>query len=138
MSRRDPNFLHPALAFAFGYAKPEFEATHQGYQVILTDTFRTQKEQHELYQIGRTKDKDKKIVTTCDGYRKMSRHNYDPALAMDVAFVKDGKCDWNLELFRDFAKLINQAESQIEWGYSLWNWDAPHFQLPLSFAENNT
>lgn len=45
--------------------------------------YRSPDEQNELYQIGRTKPGVK--VTNIDGYTKLSKHNYYPALAVDVA-----------------------------------------------------
>jgi len=53
---------------------------------------RSPEEQFELYKIGRVlkngvwviKDKSKK-VTNCDGYIKVSNHNFSPSKAVDVA-----------------------------------------------------
>ena len=36
----------------------------------ITCGIRTAEEQHDLYEIGRTKNKNRKPVTYCDGYKK--------------------------------------------------------------------
>lgn len=46
---------------------------------------RTPAEQAELYAIGRTKELDRKPVTTKDGTNKLSMHNHSPSKAVDIA-----------------------------------------------------
>lgn len=60
-----------------------------------------------------------------------SRHNSMPATAMDIVPYP---VDWeNLQRFKNLATVIKQCAKEqgidVEWGYDLWRWDMPHWQL---------
>lgn len=93
---------------------------------------RSKQEQNGLYQIGRTVELDRGIVTNCDGFKVLSNHNYYPSPAVDVMPYP---IKWDdIDGVTAFATLVmNIAEDmdiQIEWG---GNWssfkDYPHYQL---------
>lgn len=94
-------------------------------QAFITDGYRSNEEQTQLYALGRTKPG--KIVT----YAKagQSPHNY--GLAFDIAFRRDGSKEarWDTLLYKSLAPLAK--ELCLEWG---GNWlffkDRPHYQLP--------
>jgi len=94
--------------------------------------YRSKQEQNALYQIGRTTEMDRGIVTNCDGFKKLSNHNYYPAPAVDVVPYP---IDWDdIDGMTTFAKLVkNIAEDMninIEWGGNWKNFkDYPHYQL---------
>ena len=106
---------------------------------------RTSKEQFELFKKGREfqhghwviTDKSK-VVTYLDGIDKKSKHNYTPALAVDVWKYP---IDWSeTEEMNHFAGFVlgvaqrmydkGEIKNKLEWG---GNWasfkDMPHFQL---------
>lgn len=117
---------------------------------------RTPSEQFKLFKKGRIyrtigkwviTDKSK-IVTYKDGYKKRSRHNYKPSLAVDVAPYP---IDWkNINEFFYLAghimavakKLyaIGGIDNKLEWG-GRWRRfkDYPHFQLkfPVKGGKND-
>lgn len=93
----------------------------------VTDGVRTMAEQLEHFRKGNSK-------TTKS--RHLTGH------AVDLLAFKNGKDAWQLPeanqvaAFRPVADAVKVAASElgvpIEWGYDLWGWDAPHFQLPWS------
>jgi peptidoglycan L-alanyl-D-glutamate endopeptidase CwlK len=98
-----------------------------GHPMKVTDGYRSPAEQFALYQKGRTKPGPK--VTTLDGYRNRSKHNYTPGRAVDCAFKKgvngvtwDGP--WNL------------YGQSVQWKGLIWGgaWkrfvDRPHMEMP--------
>jgi peptidoglycan L-alanyl-D-glutamate endopeptidase CwlK len=55
--------------------------------------------------------------------------------AVDLAPWVNGTIDWEDEKgFTAVADAVKHAANKvgvpIEWGYDLWKWDMPHFQLP--------
>lgn len=64
----------------------------RGHPMVVTDGFRTVKQQRDLYALGRTKPG--KIVTNCDGVTRRSAHQ--EGRAADCAFVgPDGRITWD-------------------------------------------
>ena len=60
-----------------------------------------------------------------------SRHNSLPSEAFDIIPYP---VDWeNLQRFKTLALVIKKCAKEIgvdiEWGYDLWQWDMPHWQL---------
>jgi peptidoglycan L-alanyl-D-glutamate endopeptidase CwlK len=94
--------------------------------------------QKELFDQGRTTPG--KIVTYVDGYDKKSKHNYLPALAVDIMCYVDGKITWNESIYLEVAEhIIDVAEDLFEKGImknritygGYWKRfrDYPHFQI---------
>jgi len=106
---------------------------------------RSQELQFKLYQKGRKKingrwrvsDKSK-IVTYRDGYKKLSKHNFGIARALDIAPYP---IDWkNLKRFYYMAGVFVACANRLKWEGVIdktivWggNWisfkDYPHFQI---------
>lgn len=98
--------------------------------VIITDTYRTGKEQNDLYKIGRSRKGN--IVTNSKAGH--SFHNY--GLAFDFCPVKSGKLAWD----RSLAKKIGKIGESIglEWGGSWRNFkDYLHFQYSAGYQIND-
>lgn len=60
-----------------------------------------------------------------------SAHNKMPSEGMDLVPYP---VDWeNLQRFKELATVIKRVATdmgiEIEWGYDLWQWDMPHWQL---------
>jgi peptidoglycan L-alanyl-D-glutamate endopeptidase CwlK len=130
--------LHKDLAKIFIEAEKQWEGAGNA-NVIITCTHRNNAMQMQLYAQGRTTKGG--IVTWAKAGQ--SPHNYLPALAFDVAFLKpDGKSlDWGKNNFVQFAKVCkkvaDQFDIQLIWGGD-WDddgtidrkkTDLPHFQL---------
>jgi len=116
----------------FEKAKEIFEK-NSDFKVIISQGIRTEAEQLELFKKGRKEIGgkwviiDKKNVIT---YTIKSKHLKGEAI--DIAFIKDKKCDWSVSLFKDFWEIINKLDDLkvIKWG---GNWssfkDYPHFEI---------
>lgn len=103
-----------------------------GFQMIVTDGVRTVSEQQELYAQGRTKPG--KIVTNCDGIKKLSNHQIQPdgyGHAVDCCFLDEkGKPSWDSRFpWKLYGAMV---ESQnLTWGGRFKNFDGPHAELEL-------
>lgn len=105
--------LDVRLQIAFTNAAEDFKKHYPNDpQPILTCTHRSNEEQNDLYAQGRTKPG--KIVTNAKAGQ--SPHNFLPARAFDIAFVKPGNLlDWNPELFKKFATLLANKRNDVRW-----------------------
>lgn len=100
--------------------------------LVLTCTWRSQKEQERLYQQGRTTGGE--IVTYIDGITKLSKHNLYPSLAFDVAVdidPNDSKVTikWNNDYYYPLGPICQKLN--LVWG---GNWstlkDFCHIEIP--------
>lgn len=123
---RDIKFCHPILQDVWKEACERYKQIYPNApQPFLTCTFRSNEEQSKLYARGRTKPG--KIVTNI---QRNGKHNRMPAEAFDVAFKKDGRLDWSGVLFRNFAAIVKQIDSRVEWGGDWKSFkDLPHFEI---------
>jgi len=60
-----------------------------------------------------------------------SLHNHQPSLAVDIVPYP---IDWeSLNRFHDLAEVVKKhaadCDVNLVWGYDLWRWDMPHWQL---------
>lgn len=126
----------PQLQDAWNKASAQFISQFPNLpKPFLTCTHRTEEEQAELYAQGRTKKG--KIVTQL---KKGSKHNFFPAHAFDIGFVrKDRALDWSPENFKLFAEIVKQVAPEVKWG---GNWkkfrDLPHFEIQIDTADGAT
>ena len=99
-----------------------------GLTLEISCTYRSPKAQNDLFQIGRTKPG--KILTNCDGYDKISKHNLCPSRAIDVYALIIGKAVavWDIDAYEALDKLAKQFD--LIWG---GNWkefpDRCHLEL---------
>ena len=88
-------------------------------KVFITDWFRSQEEQNELYKQWRTAPG--KIVTwTTDS-------NHAKGLAVDIAFYWEELYPTDHNRWEAIAKVARRH--WLVWGYDLWGKDKPHFQV---------
>lgn len=87
MASRDLAHARRDLAAKVRELQVRFAAANPGKYLQVTCTYRTPREQQELFAQGRTKPGLK--VTWIDGVRKLSKHNMSPAEAVDLAVVDD-------------------------------------------------
>lgn len=98
----------------------------------IVSGLRTQEEQQALYAKGR--DGNGEIVTHKDGIDKRSKHQ--DGLAVDVVPWPE---KWDEVALRDFGQYVKGIatmmkkyggiDEDIEWGFDLWGWDKPHWQI---------
>lgn len=121
---RDPALLEPQLQRLWAWAEREWARRNPaGPRVFLTATHRGPVDQAKAYSEGKSRARFGE-----------SLHNFRPAFAFDVAFLKpDGSLDWNLETFRRFADLLKPHG--LEWGGDWAMRDGPHHQLPMTIAD---
>ena len=122
MTSRSIEDLHPLLAYAFGKAEAEWLYRYpESPTPFLTCTYRDNAEQDNLF---------KQVPKVTNARAGESPHNYQPALAFDVAFKdKSGKTDYSTLLFERFAVLLLLTPG-ISWGGRFKSMpDRPHFEL---------
>jgi len=105
----------------------DFRENHPGYDLQITCTHRSAKEQMELYAIGRSKPGQ--IVTQIDGVKKMSNHNFMPSRALDVAVLIHGKITWDEEAYKPLVALA-EKHGLVSGGSWKTFKDYPHLELP--------
>ena len=125
MVSRDAKDLHPLLLERWQHMQRTWQEKYPDKaKPFLTCTYRSPDEQAKLVASGKSRAQP-----------GQSLHNYQPALAFDVAFENaDKSLDWNPELFKLWGEL---AESLgLEWG---GNWpgffDGPHVQLRMTWQD---
>ena len=78
------------------------------------------------------------VVTTKDGYEKMSIHQIGPVSeAIDITpYPSMWSDDFKFHELAGVIKMVQQQlydsqliERKLDWGYDLWAWDRPHWQL---------
>lgn len=124
MASRKIEDLHPLMQPIAREFLQRIDDILGSYQAFITDGFRSNEEQTELYAQGRTKPG--KIVTYAQAGQ--SPHNY--GLAIDIAFRPDGskKAEWNMDMYRRIEGLAR--ELGLTWGGSWSNFkDNPHYEL---------
>lgn len=119
--------LHPALNAAYQAAKAKWiEAHPEGPTVVLTCTYRSNEEQAKLYAQGRTAN-GPKVTNALPGH---SAHNFYPARAFDIGFIRGKKMDWTNELFNEFATILLAQSKNVTWGGHFKSiMDRPHFEI---------
>lgn len=129
MASRNIKDCVPQLQDAWTQASAAFVAKYpQLPKPFLTCTHRSAEEQLELYAQGRTKKG--KIVTQL---KTGSKHNFFPAQAFDIAFVrKDKALDWTPNNFKLFAEIIKEIAPTVKWGGDWKKFkDLPHFEVKI-------
>ena len=124
MASRDPNDLHPELRRSWEYMRDEWARRHpDAPKPFLTATYRAPVEQSELVRQGRSR-----------ALPGQSLHNFMPALAFDVAFLRDGAVTWEFHHYQAWGELAEEVG--LEWG-GRWKGlvDGPHVQLPVTWTD---
>jgi len=125
---RDPTLLEPQLQRLWEWAEAEWTRLNPtGPKVFLTATHRGPVDQERAFREGKSRARFGE-----------SLHNFRPAFAFDVAFLKnDGALDWNLATFARFADLLKPhgLEWGGDWGPKHGIVDGPHHQLPMTLAQ---
>ena len=117
------NTCHPDIVKVM-----EVAIKHMDFTVLYGT--RTVAEQQALYAQGRTKPGP--IVTSKDGVKKKSKHNYSPSLAVDIA---PWPINWDdIDRFKELAEVVKKAADTvgvaIQWGGDWKTFkDWPHWEI---------
>lgn len=108
-----------------------------GEDFLITDGYRSEKEQNELYEQGRTRPG--KIVTHVRGGYSLHNHG----LAIDIVPVSvfglamghtdrsqkssiQAVLEWSAtHRYNNYGRILQEAG--LSWGFQLWGFDRPHF-----------
>ncbi len=121
---RDLNELLPKVAELA--EKLIAECKEQGLEIRITETYRSQERQNELYAQGRTKPGN--IVT----WAKISMHT--SRKAFDIVPIVNGKVNYrNLSLFEKAGAI--GIKLGLTWGGNWKTPDRPHFQYDGKIEE---
>ena len=135
MASREISDLHPALQLIASrhLTQANYELAKIGCSCFITCTYRSDKDQEELYAIGRTKDLTKRRVTNAKPGQ--SAHNFTisgkPAsIAYDMAISVNGKINW--ESSHPAWQIVGRVGEGLGliWAYRWIRFkESPHFQL---------
>jgi len=130
---RDPAYLTKWMQEKVKLMIERYNLENSPKRVIITCTFRNPIYQKKLFKKGRLFGKIiGDVVTYCDGYEKVSRHNTIPAEAVDFAIILDNKCIWDDAEFDTLGKI--GEDLGLVWGgrFNMGDGrkDRPHFQQP--------
>lgn len=98
----------------------------RGLPVYITETYRSQERQNELYAQGRTKPG--KVVTWTKNSRHKSRR------AWDICKMTGGKADWSDSGFFKACGAVARGLG-ITWGGEWKMPDMPHFEIGVNWKE---
>lgn len=125
------------LQAAWDEIRTEFAKASVGFYLELSEVHRSPEQQLELFKKGRSLDSSgrwvvtakEQVLTNCDGYKVVGRHNYYPAHAIDVVVVSNstGKALWTPSRYQCLLEIARRLG--LEWG-GAWKTfvDAPHIQ----------
>lgn len=123
MASRKKEDLHDILSNAYESAVNEYLEKYPNMPIpFITCTYRSGKEQDQLFN---------QVPKVTNARAGQSPHNYLPALAFDIAFIRtDKKLDWSNINFKNFATILTSIDKKIEWGGSWVKFkDSPHYQI---------
>lgn len=113
----------------------------------ISSGHRTLEEQFELFKKGREFIEgkwivvdEKKVVTYCDGFNKLSDHNFSPSKAFDYFAYVNGRASWekkymtiignHIMFIANELKRDKKIQGIIKWGRYYKNFpDFPHIYL---------
>lgn len=81
------------------------------YGVFITEAWRSDARQKELFAQGLSKTK---------------RSKHQDGLAIDIAFLGKELYPIEIKRWEEVAKIAK--ECGMNWGYDMWGWDKPHFE----------
>lgn len=134
MASRDLLDAHPYLQWCVPKLCNMYTMQYPNRIVRPICVYRSPEEQWDIYQIGRTRDTNRRTLTNIDGKTRLSNHNYKPALAVDLGvFTVEGeylngdtpKEVEAYDLLRPFA-----LHFALVWGGDWLMKDRPHVELP--------
>lgn len=116
--------LNPEYRDRFARYLDALERKFPQFNVIVTETFRTQERQECLRTAGLS---------------QVSRSNHQDGNAMDIAFYRHslGKIDWRPAVYRNVYRFLDPRDFGLTSGAHLWNWDEGHLQVVEAQGEGD-
>lgn len=96
-------------------------------EIFISESWRSQKRQQELYAQWRTTPWN--IIT------RTLTSNHTKGVAVDIAFVWNELYPTNFDRWRNIADVAKKYG--IDWWYDLWSRDKPHFQDNFIYSNKN-
>jgi len=126
MPSRDPKLLTDMLQYFWPALRACYMKKFPGRALFLTCTHRTPEEQQAIF----AQNKPGHILTRCDGINNLSKHNYSPAQAFDVAVSEKGIVQWDPSYYLPLGAMIKELgyETKVRWGGHFSFRDYPHFE----------
>ena len=126
MPSRDIKDCVPLLQEFWPKVKGWYEGKFPGRTIFLTCTFRTVKEQQEIF----AQNRPGRVFTRCDGIKNKSNHNLIPSQAIDVAVSIKGRVVWEDEFYTPLGGAVKDLNytDRIRWGGWFSFHDFPHFE----------
>lgn len=108
----------PRIAHWFRRVKERFPRAH------VSCTWRGKEAQNREADEGRSK------LRWPNSKHNAVRDGKPCALAMDLFELRDDKvAAWPWKFFHEISEFLKAESAPIDWGFDLWKWDAPHFQI---------
>lgn len=68
------------------------------------------------------------------GASRTMRSRHLTGHAVDLGAILEGELTWRDAVYHQLAPYVKQAAKEVgvavEWGFDMWKWDCPHWQLP--------
>jgi hypothetical protein len=138
-----------ALQDAYPEIVGYYERKNPGLTLNLSCVYRTPERQFELFKQGRSNKgtlaqpdwqviEPAKIVTNCDGFIKISKHNEYPSKALDFFVVdnKTKKAIWIREFYKDIGPIAKTCG--LVWGGDWAMDDYPHVEIGKNTYGSNS
>jgi len=109
------------------YLLDEFDVQSDGLKYYLLEACadRTAEEQNKIYQVGRTTPGE--ILTNCDGYTNVSKHQLWRAKDFYIVDVDTGRITWDDEPYEELGEIWESFGGT--WGGRFTNKDSGHFEI---------
>ncbi len=113
---RDLALLSPRYALRFVRYLKHLLVTFPQFDVIVTETLRTQERQDHLRQTGAS---------------RAVRSNHQDGIAMDIALFRKrtGEFNWAETTFANVYRVADPRNFELVSGGHLWRWDYVHLQI---------
>lgn len=107
--------LHPLYAQRFMDFLNSLERTFPQFNIIVTETLRSDERQACLRKSGAS---------------KTARSNHQDGNAMDIALYRHStkELDWRPAVFRNVYRMVDPWQFGLTTGAHLWQWDEGHIQ----------
>lgn len=115
-------------------SKRELEGVHPKLRRVVERAIQITEQDFTVHDGLRTIQEQKEYVKK--GVSKTMKSKHLTGRAVDLVPYINGQLRWEEEPCRKIAAAVKAAAKElgvkVEWGYDLWGWDMPHYQLAAS------
>lgn len=131
---KDIALLTPLLQQVVAELPPWYAGLFPERRVVVGETQRPPQRQLMKFCQGRLPieavrilldepDAEDKRVTNCDGFNKLSNHNYSPSKAVDLWVMVNGKIRWEEKFYKPFGLwVVQNYQGILRWGGEWEDW----------------